>query len=596
MSASFFKQYQATPVWCCAENRAAKNIIRKCRHRLQSRLNPVSQKLLALSAQLRHMRDMISKRPLTATIASFAMGGILAAVVLSFAETTPGYIAPIKYNPEDYHPGKGYTGPVTTPEKKTVILNRGLSDSSKTKEVVIIPAGTEVGVEKNGKRYWVTYQGKRVDMLGYQLSGNKTREDYKENVRFLAAPAGEKAELLDDSGRDSVLIRYKDTVFSVRKDELKPYEFTADRTPEKVAANPAGYAALGSPVKDWLETSQIIPGLKEKQPNGLWEKAGRMEHMARGASRIAQPHIEKPEFATSVWEMIAAYDEDTLPPWLPDTSPNQARKDKETAWRKEYKTMVGIEDYVSLRPEFDKWGVKIKGGVKGNTNLSCGVLSIQDALEYLWSKRIGFAVKADPNLIRQAFDSENAKRGIKWGGTNAQGKPLSENTNTRLLDYIHADGRYSVLTAKSRAKIPATGLPKLVIREMALGQMENGRFGSTPIRALMIEELKKGRVILAAGAQAAPEHLPARERIQSVRGGNSAYPYPKSGAGLVSHAQLITGYYAQHDDEAFHMEVGLFWEFRGNWGTDYGDQGYAYVPNDDLMMTYSTELLGLSLE
>ena len=64
----------------------------------------------------------------------------------------------------------------------------------------------------------------------------------------------------------------------------------------------------------------------------------------------------------------------------------------------------------------------------------------------------------------------------------------------------------------------------------------------------------------------------------------------------MSHAQLITGYYAQHDDEAFHMEVGLFWEFRGNWGTDYGDQGYAYVPNDDLMMTYSTELLGLSLE
>jgi len=29
-------------------------------------MNPVSQKLLALSAQLRHMRDMICKRPLTA--------------------------------------------------------------------------------------------------------------------------------------------------------------------------------------------------------------------------------------------------------------------------------------------------------------------------------------------------------------------------------------------------------------------------------------------------------------------------------------------------------------------------------------------------
>jgi len=544
------------------------------------------------------MRDMICKRPLTASIASFAMGGLLVAVVLSFAET-----------------------PAPTAPEKTVILSRGMYDNSKTehKKTVVVPEGVEVEVVENtpGFAPVIKYQGKRYK-VPRGLVGNKTWTDIKEDTEthVLVASPGTSVKVVDDSSDTYILIRANGGVYKIAREDLKPFAYTKEMTPEMVKEDPANYAALGEPAVDWIENGKTIPGVKEQEPEALWEKAFRMNQRCPAIAGVASPHIERPKSAVPVWEMLAAYKESDLPAWANRTH----------AWEDEYKTTVGIIDYVSLRPEYTRWGISIKGGVKGNPNLSCGVLSVQDALEYLWSEKMGFAVKADPELIREAFDNGNRKAGIKWEGKNAQGDPLSENTNTRLLEYLHNDGGYSVLKAESRKKISEKNLPKLVARELSLGYLDfkhyiklssqenkssgelendarvkaeqkNGMFKSAPLPALMIDELKKGRVILAAGAQAMPQHLPATNKIQSWAGGaKSSYPFPKMGGRMASHIQLITGYYVHYDLSAFPKSGGLFWEFRGNWGTSYGDEGYAYVPNDDLLSAYSTELLSLSLE
>ena len=330
-----------------------------------------------------------------------------------------------------------------------------------------------------------------------------------------------------------------------------------------------------------------------------------------------------------MWELLESYKEEKMPGWLsgnPEIPASSQLKEKGQIWTKENETTVGIVDYVSLRPEFSKWTVGIKGGVKDDPNISCGVYATQDALEYLWSKRVGFPVKADPKLIRKAFDTGNAKQGIKWEGKNAEGKPLSENTNTRLLEYIRNDGGYSVLSDESKRKIGGTNLPKLVARELSLSylnfksyirlnesgekskeevayderiryEQKNGTLKLIPISALMVDELKQGHVILAAGGQARPKSLPAKEHIQSQEGSSKkGYPYPKTEGWPCSHAQLITGFFVQEDTKTFPQGNELFWEFRGNWGTSYADDGYAYVRDREFRDSYSTELLSLSLE
>ena len=169
-----------------------------------------------------------------------------------------------------------------------------------------------------------------------------------------------------------------------------------------------------------------------------------------------------------------------------------------------------------------------------------------------------------------------------------------------MWDYLASDGGYSVLTPESKARIPATALPKLVTRQLCLGYQESEGFHNPPLTALMVDELKKGHVIVASGAQAGPKQSSAKSKIQSVNGSsNPSYPFPRMDADpnlSRSHDQLITGYYVQYDLSAFPKSGGLFWEFRGNWGYTYGDHGYAYIPDGDLGEVYKTALFSVALE
>lgn len=553
-----------------------------------------------------------------------------------------GYVAAIKYDPADYHPNKtGQPAPVLP--KKMIALHRGLRDDAKSqhKTTLAVPAGSEVEIleDRPPNRPVIKYNGGIYKINREDLAQNKTLKDVQALTEnwVLSAQPGTEVELLDDTSSTNVVVRYNGGIYKIPREGLAPYEYTANRTQEMVKADPgksapsAEYGQL-----EWIEDSEVIPGLKEKQPEGLWEKALRMDYSAPLTCRITLSLSEKPRSGISVWEMIASYNEENIPPWIAGRyrrGTQTGREFKEKAWCEQNKTTVGIVDYISLRPEFDKWEVLIKRGNRDNPKiardpkLASVILSVQDALEYLWSKRVGFAVKAEARLIRQAFDDGNAKMGIKVEGTDALGAPISEGTDTKPLEYLRADGGYSVLSPESKAKIPATNLPKLVARELSLHYLDfkreihldanpdkspaqsevedkireaqkNGALRSVPMTALMVEELKNGRVILAAGTQSCPMKTPSSEKIQStVESKKPGYPFPRSSVWWpFRHMQIITGYYVQYDLSTFGRTGGLFWEFRGNRGEGYADNGYAYIPDHDVKQIFKTELLSLGLE
>ena len=425
----------------------------------------------------------------------------------------------------------------------------------------------------------------------------------KENIYTMIVEPEAEVELLDDTASTTVLVRFEGNVYQISREQTGAY--TSDKTAENAKNNPSKYAAEGVRIKNFLENSQIVPGIKERQPEGLWEKANRMDPCAPHDCRMAFRDIKMPSSAVPIWEMIAAYDLEKLPAWINgDADVRFARGKspqalKQITWEEENKTTVGIVDYTSLRPEFAKWDVRIK---TGNPTYTCGVVTAQDTLEYLWSKRMGFPVKADAALIRKKWDDNNAKSGrnaIRKGKGSPE-DPMGEGTDNWIWDYLASDGGYSVLTPESRAKIPATALPKLVTRQLCLGYQDNQGFHNPPLTALMVDELKKGHVIVASGAQAGPKQSSAKSKIQSVNGSsNPSYPFPRMDADpnlSRSHDQLITGYYVQYDLSAFPKSGGLFWEFRGNWGYTYGDHGYAYIPDGDLGEVYKTALFSVALE
>ena len=505
---------------------------------------------------------------------------------------------------------------------KKVVLHRGLTDSSKNHHdpTLEIPEGAEVELVENipdKKLCVIKYNGvvHKVDSSFLDPSLKKMRRTFQRDafVYVLIAPPETELDVVDDSDPVFVLVKSGDAVYKVRHEELAPFQYTAGLTQELVAAYPGRSAAEGEPVQ-WFPDSQIIPGRREKRPEVLWEKAMSMEYDIPSACRAAIPGGQPRSSVTTVWDMIAAFNEAIIPPWLWGNwrarGPKGPRDAAETAWRERYKDTVGIAECLSLRQEFARWDAGIKDQSLGkSSNLA---LAVQDALEYLWSKRVGFAVKADAGLIQRAlaigYDrwiKENKQGTAKKPATDA---PVYQDTCLLGLDDIAKDGGFSVLSPESKAKIPQSTPPRLVSRELSLGctdfmkdprlspeQMKNGLSGRVPIQALLVDELKIGSAILATGCCAIRETKTSPDKIQSLRDGPAAYPYPKNVPGVRVGAWLITGYYLYLDPSAFGKTGALFWEIRQNWGSDYADHGYAYIPSSDLF-AYGAEILSLSLE
>ena len=197
-------------------------------------------------------------------------------------------------------------------------------------------------------------------------------------------------------------------------------------------------------------------------------------------------------------------------------------------------------------------------------------------------------MKADATLIRQAYELWNAQHK----------KSITNDSNpSAILAQLHENGGYDVLTAASKAKIPAANLPKLVARNLVLATFDiKGIWQPTYLDALVVDELEQGRVILWTGTVPLPT-ISKSAKIQTMRDDKSpGYSYPKTSTKTVYHAQLITGYYVIYNQMKWKQEIDLFWEIRGNWGSDYADNGYAYFPAYDVNIYYQPSLVSLALE
>jgi len=281
----------------------------------------------------------------------------------------------------------------------------------------------------------------------------------------------------------------------------------------------------------------------------------------------------------------------------------------------------------SLRPQFDKWNLAIKGSNReaaSRPEISCGVHAFQAALELLWSEKEGQTVKLSASFLRWAHD-QIAKKSLGVGTSTVF---MAEAVRTYGVCEETLMG-FHERTPSAKAIANASNRKQLVTRQVGIHYNLNNNLNIPGIRAVPIvemirAELDKGRPVLAYGRQLAPTQW--SNPILSVsesrflkeyrktgvwpKGADGALTYPQNGRGE-DHITLITGYFAAMSGDAGTSPIleerqlpyypknqgyTYFLELRQAFGAGGGDKGHYYMPSSHYGYPARSDFISLGLD
>ncbi len=445
----------------------------------------------------------------------------------------------IQYGPYPFMPAKAgevaVAGPGTLTEQPPIITNK---DEAKALSLNATVPYRDLVLTQNGKGMALFPLAKGIEVVG--------------------------------KGDKKTLVRYQGNHFVISNFAFRPYGPDYDPTKrdlQKRAENAVTMTPFGwvpeplqaeADAQGWIRSPSMGPQYYYRS----WAEVERMMFWTQKPlnSNLFANSMEK----TKLWQKVLSIPREQAPEAL-RLLDNNGRPEGVDA--RTWKPAPGTVLYQkSLRPEFERMGIKVRSA--RNNIAACTGRALADILEFTWSKTLNRHIRFSEGNIVKTLPSEWAQTEL-GDALTFKGDQLSELKNAAVgaLEPVpNKQIKWEYLNIEDS--------PSAILSKQTPVSLSTQSFG---VKGLMIKAIDEGYPLHVSMMTQFPNKGMHREEIQTAQ---KFGPFRKTmgsnGSGF--HTLLIVGYRIQWVGN----RAVLLWETRNNWGPEYANGGYAFLPSYDI--------------